>query len=169
MWNFSLFASLVEFSTVAIMARVGLKQRDKRISQLLCLQDKECIEHSIPTVDADVEASSSMHQHSHIPKSCITIKPHFHGLATKAGARPMSKRCIAKALARPDPTRPTQTVDRRRRSTDADGRQTQMVDRRRRPTQTIDRRRRRRQRLSTRLHARCWGCVLQSLEWILII
>ena len=45
---------------VAIMAALGLKQLVKRISQLLCLQDKECIENSIPTVDADVEASSSI-------------------------------------------------------------------------------------------------------------
>ena len=42
------------------MTQAGLRQRDKRISQLLCLQDKECIENSIPTVDADVEASSSI-------------------------------------------------------------------------------------------------------------
>ena len=39
---------------VAIMAALGLKQQVKRISQLLCLQDKECIENSRPIVDADV-------------------------------------------------------------------------------------------------------------------
>ena len=36
--------------SVAIMTQAGLRQRDKRISQLLCLQDKECIENSIPSV-----------------------------------------------------------------------------------------------------------------------
>ena len=47
----------------------------------------------------------------------------------------MSKGGIAKALARPDPTRP----DRRRQSTDADGRQMQTVDRRRWSTDADDR------------------------------
>ena len=39
---------------VAIMAALGLKQLVKRISQLLCLQDKECIENRTPIFDADV-------------------------------------------------------------------------------------------------------------------
>ena len=43
-----------KYKAVAIMAALGLKQQVKRISQLLCLQDKECMEIRTPIFDADV-------------------------------------------------------------------------------------------------------------------